>query len=247
MAALYNLSVKRLFPLPPIKKDSAEEPKFTPAKTEQKVNWFPGHMKKALDELEKLIKTVDVVIYVLDARCPKSCLNPAFQDIVNRKKVIYYYAKRDLASANLPNVDVIAEIAKLFPDKIGFIKAMVIGVPNVGKSTLINKMAHRKKAMTGNKPGVTKQPQWVEVTRCIYLLDTPGILMPNIENPRVAKNLAYIGTIKDDVLDIVELAEGLLKELKIANRPVENLRDAKAVLCDFREGKFGKYNLDNLK
>ena len=218
-----------------------------------KINWFPGHMKKSLEELDRNLKIVDVVIYLLDARCPKSCINPSFDDAVKRKKIIYVHSKKDLAPDPKRGDDtgtsvgnIINQITKLFPNKIGLIKAMVIGVPNVGKSTLINKLGKRKKAATGNKPGVTKQTQWVEVTPRIYLLDTPGILMPNMEIERVAKNLAYIGTIKDEILDIEDLARNLLLDLKITNRHVTDLKSAYSIVRDFREGKFGKFNLDKL-
>jgi len=211
-----------------------------------KINWYPGHMKKSLEALENQIKQVDAIIYVLDARCPKACINPSFAAIANRKKVVYYYSKRDLAPDGIvPNVNVVCELEKMFKNKIGFVKAMVIGVPNVGKSTLINKLSRRKKTVTGNKPGVTKTTQWVNAGDRLWLMDTPGVLMPNMEDQRAAKNLAYIGTIKDEVFDIVELAGELVRELDL-KREVTDERTAKAVLVDFRAGKLGKFNLDNL-
>jgi len=203
-------------------------------------------MKKSLEALQDDIKKCDAVIYVLDARCPKACLNPAFQDIVKRKPVIFYYSKIDLAPANAPkNKDVIASLQNLFPNKLGLIKAMVIGVPNCGKSTLINKLAKRKKTMTGDKPGVTKIKQWVPISDNIWCMDTPGVLWPNLEDQRVAKILAYIGTIKDEVLDIIELAKSLAADLKI-KREITDEQSAKRLLVDFRAGKLGKFNLDKI-
>jgi ribosome biogenesis GTPase A len=173
-------------------------------------------MKKSLEELHDNIKKCDVVIYVLDARCPDACRNPEFDKIIGQKRVIYYYSKRDMSpNPNaVPNVRVLDEIKKMFPDRVGgspkqsgtpaqntppaslrFVKAMVIGVPNVGKSTLINKLAKRAKCKTENRPGVTKQIQWVEVAPKIYLMDTPGVLWGNIDDQNVARELLKIDAI----------------------------------------------------
>lgn len=95
----------------------------------------------------------------------------------------------------------------------GSIKAMVVGIPNVGKSTFINKIAGKKTAITGNKPGVTKKNQWVRLDEKIQLLDTPGVLWPKLDNELYARHLAYIGTIKDEVIDLEELSVYLLEEL----------------------------------
>lgn len=93
------------------------------------------------------------------------------------------------------------------------IRVMIIGVPNVGKSSLINRMAQKTSAQVGNKPGVTKQKQWIRLSNNIELLDTPGVLWPRLDNQNVALNLAYTGTIKNEVLDDQEVAYNLLKYL----------------------------------
>ncbi|HHW30530.1 MAG TPA: ribosome biogenesis GTPase YlqF [Clostridiaceae bacterium] len=93
------------------------------------------------------------------------------------------------------------------------IRTMVVGIPNVGKSTLINKMAGRAAAATEDRPGVTKNKQWIRLGREIDLLDTPGILWPKFEDLKVGLNLAFTGAIKDDVYDIVEVASALLIQL----------------------------------
>lgn len=93
------------------------------------------------------------------------------------------------------------------------IKAMIVGIPNVGKSTFINKIAKKQTAEVGNKPGVTRRNQWVRLDDNIQLLDTPGVLWPKFDNDETAKHLAYIGSIKDEILDVDELALDLLKEL----------------------------------
>ena len=95
----------------------------------------------------------------------------------------------------------------------GSIKAMVVGIPNVGKSTFINKIAGKQTTVTGNKPGVTKKNQWFRLDDKIQLLDTPGVLWPKLDNELYARHLAYIGTIKDEVIDLEDLSVYLLEEL----------------------------------
>ena len=93
------------------------------------------------------------------------------------------------------------------------IRVMVLGIPNVGKSSFINRITKKNIAQVGNKPGVTRQKQWARVNKNIELLDTPGVLWPKFENEKVALNLAYTGTIKDDVLQTIEIGFSLLKFL----------------------------------
>ena len=94
------------------------------------------------------------------------------------------------------------------------IRAMIAGIPNVGKSTFINTFAGKACAKTGNKPGVTKGKQWIRLNKSVELLDTPGILWPKFEDQEVGMRLAYIGSIKDDILNIEELALGLIGYLQ---------------------------------
>ncbi len=94
------------------------------------------------------------------------------------------------------------------------IKAMVIGVPNVGKSTLINRLRGTSVAETGDRPGVTKSNQWVRITPYLDLLDTPGMLWPRLDDQEAAKRLCYIGSVSDDIVDMESLTISLLKELK---------------------------------
>ena len=93
------------------------------------------------------------------------------------------------------------------------IRVMVLGIPNVGKSSFINRISKKTSAIVGNKPGVTKQKQWIKVSDHIELLDTPGVLWPKFQNEKIALNLAYTGTIKDDVIDKEEITFYLLKYL----------------------------------
>ena len=94
------------------------------------------------------------------------------------------------------------------------IRAMILGIPNVGKSTLTNNLAKRKAAQTGDRPGVTKAQQWIKVEKELELLDTPGVLWPKFESQEIALNLAFTGTIKDDLIERVEVAFELLKILE---------------------------------
>jgi len=267
-----------------------------------KINWFPGHMKSALDMIRSELGLCDVIIYVLDARCPKSCLNPKFAEFTARKPVLFVLNKSDLASAIISGQldfannavylklnstlsgagqKIIPAVAKLVTEKIKTaeskgvkktIRTVVIGVTNCGKSTLINNLAGSRKALVGDKPGVTRSKQWVAVKDNFWVLDTPGTLWPSFENQQVAKNLAYVGSIKDDILDIVDLAKNLLEDLKkldancLVNRfeadtfegickkrgyilkggALDEERAAKAILTEFRAGKIGRFNLDEL-
>lgn len=210
------------------------------------IQWFPGHMTKALRMMEENVKIVDAIGYVLDARAPASCFNPSFNKIIGDKPCVFILNKCDLADAskveewckyfrsnNLPFVKVTAtasseagKIATAFADitvalrekykaKGIFkpVRCLIIGVPNCGKSTLINCLSGRKAVITGDKPGVTKGKQWVRLQSGLELLDTPGTLWPKFENEQIAARLCFIGSIKDDVVDLYEVSNLLLAEL----------------------------------
>lgn len=108
------------------------------------------------------------------------------------------------------------------------IRVMIVGIPNVGKSSFINRIAKKNSAEVGNKPGVTKQKQWIRVNNEIELLDTPGVLWPKFQSEEVALNLAFTGTIKDDILAITEVAYCLTKFL----------------LENYKENLLTRYSLD---
>ena len=201
------------------------------------VQWFPGHMVKALKEIYEKQKMVDMIIEIVDSRAPLSSRNPELVNI-NKPRLIIM-SKKDYADINIVNewikyftnseVMVISQDlmngfnlkeivngcnelmkAKFERDakrgiKNRTIRAMVVGIPNVGKSTFINKLAKRKAAKAGNQPGVTKSQQWCE-TESIELLDTPGVLWPKFESKDIGIKLALIGTIKEEILNLDELS-----------------------------------------
>lgn len=122
-------------------------------------------------------------------------------------------AKRKAAFQLIENAaaDIVAKMRQ--KGVLKTVRAMVVGIPNVGKSTFINRVAGETKAKVGDKPGVTKGKQWVKVSPYLELMDTPGLLWPKLEDEHLAKHLAYIGSINDDIMDVERLAGDLLKEL----------------------------------
>lgn len=211
------------------------------------IQWFPGHMTKAIRMMEENLRLVDALIYVIDARAVASCINPVFDRFTAGKKTLYVFNKCDLANpADIEGwcrlfgeqgkdyvkavgtsgdcSQIVAGLKKIMSEKIKkyaakganiSVRAMVVGVPNSGKSTIINAMIKRAKAVTGDRPGVTRGKQWLSVDG-VDFLDTPGTLWSKFEDQKVAHHLAYIGSIKDDVLDAGELAYDFIDEMKDA-------------------------------
>ncbi len=211
------------------------------------IQWYPGHMTKAVRMMEENLKLIDRVIELLDARIPYSSKNPDIDRLAANKMRLVVLNKSDLASEegnkawmeyfdkkNIPAVlynskskEGIAalqnKIREVCKEKIerdkrrGIInrsvKAMIVGIPNVGKSTFINNLARKNAANTGNKPGVTKGKQWIKISPQLDLLDTPGILWPKFEDQKIGMHIGYIGSINDDILAKEELASHLYKEI----------------------------------
>lgn len=203
------------------------------------INWYPGHMTKAIRQMQEDIKLVDLIIELLDARLPLSSRNPEIDKLAANKSRLILLNKADLAdeSYNKGWSDYFKEkgfyvieinskngtgiksingiITEVCKEKIerdkkkGIlnrpIRAMVVGIPNVGKSTFINSYAGKACAKTGNKPGVTKGKQWIKLSKSLELLDTPGILWPKFEDEQVGINLAIAGSINDNILNIGEI------------------------------------------
>ncbi len=212
------------------------------------IHWFPGHMNKALHEVEEKVKVIDVVIELFDARPPKSSINEHLEKVIQHKKKLYVFTKADLADPEqtskwqkhfrtedsevlVVNVNdknsynsISNAVIRLGKSKWAKemargmkpqpIRTMIIGIPNVGKSSLINLLAKRKAAGVQNKPGYTRGEQWIKVNKDFLLLDTPGILPMSYENQEKAANLALLGSIREDILPNNELVSVLLKFLK---------------------------------
>ena len=204
------------------------------------IQWFPGHMTKAMRMMEKEVSLADGVIYVLDARCPAASFNPKLLEISGSKPVLYILNKCDLADGKVDNLmklipnaikinasnansrrDIMGAINNLVAEKReknlakGYTKIfrfLVVGVPNTGKSTIINLLAGSKKTVTGNKAGVTRGKQWIRLDG-FELMDTPGTMPPSCDNQALALHLAYVGSINDDILDLDDIALELLGDL----------------------------------
>lgn len=205
------------------------------------INWFPGHMNKAVREIRKAVRKADLVIEVLDARLPDSSENPLVAELRGEVPSIKLLNKADLADPEVTAAwlerlrqrsDVLAlahdqtmtaqsrslvERGRelLPPDRndLREVVAMIVGVPNVGKSTLINTMAGRNLARTSNKPAVTRKQQRILVARGFSLLDTPGFLWPKLTPPACGYRLAISGAIADTAVDYVDMAQFAVKWL----------------------------------
>lgn len=202
------------------------------------IQWFPGHMAKAIRQIKEKEALADLFIVILDARAPISSYNEEFDKIAPKKPRLFVITKEDLGDVqkldkvrtrfnnaidkvivtNLKNnnskkkiLQAANELLKSKKEKDlknGLLKprlrAIVIGVPNSGKSTLINLLSSSSKAKVGNMPGVTRGQQWIS-TGEIQLLDTPGVLWPKFEDELIGIKLAIIGSIKTDIIPKQEL------------------------------------------
>ena len=212
------------------------------------LQWYPGHMTKAIRMMQENIKLIDIIIEITDARIPASGRNPDIDELGKNKFRLIILNKADLADPaitkrwkeyyqkqgyfvmemNSKTGNEAGKVKELIQNacaekiekdkKRGIvgrpIRAMVAGIPNVGKSTFINKIAGKASAKTGNKPGVTKGKQWISLGKNLQLLDTPGILWPKFEDQTVGLHLAFIGSMNDENIDTDELACELIKILK---------------------------------
>lgn len=196
------------------------------------INWYPGHMHKARKEIKKALPEVDVVIEMLDARLPFSSANPVLGKLAAHKPTLKLLSKSDLADPEttqqwieffeqeshiraLPIVTTdpktlkpIASTCQQLASQVResrSVKALVMGIPNVGKSTLINTLAGKKIAKTGNEPAVTRRQQKIQVGERLQVIDTPGVLWPRIENPDSAYRLGASGAIRDTAMDYEEV------------------------------------------
>ena len=236
--------------------------------TMKNIQWFPGHMTKAMRDMEAKRDLCDGVICVLDARAPIATLNKNLKKIFGEKPILYVLNKADLADGKAD------AFVKFFEDRGKYVvkcdstnvstkrilvqrlnaitqekreraqakglnrtfRFMVAGIPNTGKSTIVNLLSGQKRAKTGDKAGVTRDVRWLKCGE-FDLLDTPGTMPPSFENQYLARHLAYIGSINDDILDMDDVALELLGEL--AERYPECLTERYGI-TDFSE-KLGMY------
>lgn len=198
------------------------------------IQWFPGHMHKAHKEIKEVLPQVDIIIEVVDARIPYSSENPLIAAIREKTPCIKVLNKSDLADPEITalwieyfelqegikalaitttKTEQVHQITKLcqqmLPNRLSQdkqIRAMIMGIPNVGKSTIINILADRIIAKTGNEPAVTKNQQRIRLPSGIMLSDTPGFLWPKIENQHSGYRLALTGAIKDTAIEYEDIA-----------------------------------------
>ncbi|MGO1396729.1 MAG: ribosome biogenesis GTPase YlqF [Halomonas sp.] len=214
------------------------------------LGWFPGHMNKARRQIQEVLPEIDVVIEVLDARLPYSSANPMLAVLTRHKPVLKILSRADLAdpertaewvayfdaqenmralAVTTTNTRELKKIPKLCHELAGAVRAdrdvrvMVMGIPNVGKSTLINGLAGRKIAKTGNEPAVTKRQQKVRIDGRVALTDTPGVLWPKIEDQASAYRLAATGAIRDTAIEYADVA--IVTSAELAKRYPEALTE----------------------
>ncbi|AJI57546.1 ribosome biogenesis GTP-binding protein YlqF [Francisella philomiragia] len=206
------------------------------------LHWFPGHMHKATKEFRKKMPSTDIAIEIVDARIPDSSSNHVLEDIVGDKPIIKILSKSDLADPQitkqwldfykgsaiavntLQDKNIVKRILDLAQKKCpsrGTVlkptRAIIFGLPNVGKSTMINKLAGRKVAKTGNEPAVTKLQQRIDISKNFMVFDTPGIMFPSPKSEASGYRIASIGSIRDTAMDYEGTAYYLIDFLKQKN------------------------------
>ncbi len=195
------------------------------------IGWYPGHMNKARKDIIKLLQRVDLVIELVDARLPYSSENPLLNSLINETARLKILNKTDLADPVVTNLwlefykqknitpyaldrtqpEAIKKLLKTAravsgkkADKV--LRIMIVGIPNVGKSTFLNILLDRKVAKVGNEPAVTKSLSEINLGDSIKLIDTPGVLWPKIEDQQSAYRLAVTGAIKNTAIEFEDVA-----------------------------------------
>lgn len=202
----------------------------------QTIHWYPGHMAKAKRQLTELIKYLDIIMEIRDARLPLISHNQDLEPILSKRPNLILLNKFDLAEpevtkrwvnwlqraghdvlqingkSGLGVQDIWQKLAKEYAHKQQrALRIGVIGIPNVGKSSLLNRLIGTRSAKTGNAPGVTRGKQWVKRNGC-EILDTPGLLPPKITSQEAGIKLALVGTIREEIIPTYDLALTLLEQ-----------------------------------
>jgi ribosome biogenesis GTPase A len=205
------------------------------------INWFPGHMNRARNQIEEAMPDIDLVVEVLDSRLPYSSTNPLVDELRAGKPCIKVLNKDDLSDPKITKswvkhfeqqenthalalvaedhkqsqklIQMIKNIVDQSEEKKTNIRVMIMGIPNVGKSTLINSLAGRYIANTGDEPAVTKRQQMIDLKNGVVLSDTPGILWPRFENFHSGYRLATSGAIKNTAMEYEDVAMYALEYL----------------------------------
>jgi ribosome biogenesis GTPase A len=263
------------------------------------IHWYPGHMAKAKKQLIELFKLLDIIIEVRDARAPASSHNNDLEPLLERRPRLVILNKNDLADPNMTahwlkllktgGKNAVALNARdgkginevwdavsriLAPKQLKRAgRVGVIGIPNAGKSSVLNRLLGTGSAKTGNMPGITRGKQWVKKNG-LEILDTPGLLPPKIVNEESGITLALLGTIREEIIPVYDLAMILLEKYgaklfaakdsyDIYRSPEANLewyaglrgflvkggapdlnRAASTLLKEFRDGKLGRITLE---
>lgn len=208
------------------------------------IQWYPGHMAAAKRMMEENLKLVDLILELRDARIPHASANPDIGNFSKPRLILlnksdmadarrtarwlaWFQAQGQPAlaiTARQKQTEVFAWIDRLCAEKMAYFQArgvkknprvLVAGIPNTGKSTLINSLCGAARAKTGDRPGVTRGKQWIKA-RNIELLDTPGLLWPRFDDQQCARRLAFTGAVNDEVMDLGELALSLIDTLRQA-------------------------------
>jgi ribosome biogenesis GTPase A len=254
---------------------------------ERVVQWYPGHMARAMRTLRDQLKLVDLVVETIDARAPRSDANPFLDEMTAHKERLTVLTREDLAAPSVTKAWVadfetrgktvlavearaqgsVARIARALAKKAGGIRrAIVVGLPNSGKSSIINGLLRRSAAKTEDRAGVTRQLRWFRLSPTLELMDTPGILVPRIASAQAQWKLALIGAVPRERYDPEEVAVRFHRWLvrrtsgqtrvpdleafaaaRFARRggEVDYHNAAQSYIRAFNEGTFGRISLES--
>ncbi len=260
------------------------------ADLQRAVQWYPGHMVRAMRKMAEYVKLVDLVIEVIDARAPRSDANPMLDAMIGSRARLTILNRDDLADPQITaawlddfkrrermviavegrqqqSVGRILQAVKTVANaRTGMTRAIIVGLPNSGKSSIINGLLKRAAAKTEDRAGVTRQLQWFRLSPTIELMDSPGILVPKIETPESQWKLAMIGAVPRERYDPEEVSARFHAWLLEASNGRTNVPDlesfarsrgfvrrggevdyhnaAQSYVRAFNEGAFGRLSLE---